>query len=70
MDYNEKIEATDSVVKSVVDELLTRSSLGKRKYGTDLDRTDLTFLQWTQHLKEELLDAALYLSKMQAEAKE
>jgi hypothetical protein len=69
MDYNAKIAQTDSIVQSVVDELLDRSTLGKEKYGTTMDREDLTFLQWTQHLKEELLDATLYLTKLQTEAK-
>jgi hypothetical protein len=54
----------DSVVTSVVEKFKQRSEFGQRKYGTNLDRTDLTFLDWVQHMQEELMDAILYLEKM------
>ena len=34
------------------------------KYGTNLDRTDLSTLDWIQHAQEELMDGILYLEKM------
>jgi hypothetical protein len=34
------------------------------KYGVNLDRTDLTMLQWIQHAQEEHMDAILYLEKI------
>jgi hypothetical protein len=34
------------------------------KYGTDLDRDDLYFIEWIQHTQEELMDATLYLEKI------
>jgi len=54
----------DSVVTSVIEKFKQRSEFGQRKYGTNLDRTDLTFLQWVTHMQEELMDAILYLEKM------
>ena len=33
----------DSIVKSVLTQFEARSKFGKEKYGTDLDREDLTF---------------------------
>ena len=54
----------DSVVTSVVEKFKQRSEFGQRKYGTNLDRTDLSFLQWTTHMQEELMDAILYLEKL------
>lgn len=63
MDIQEKYNNTDSIVRGTIDELLERSEKGKKKYNTDLDRTDLIDLDYIQHLKEELLDGILYLNK-------
>jgi hypothetical protein len=57
----------DSIVEQVREELLNRSELGIEKYKTTLDRTDLTNLDWLQHLKEELMDATLYVTRLQKE---
>jgi len=51
----------DSVVKSVVNKYQTRSDVGIKKYGVTLDRNDLNFIEWINHLQEELMDATLYL---------
>ena len=42
----------DTVVASVVRSFQERSRAGQLKYGTTLDRTDLTPLQWAQHMQE------------------
>jgi hypothetical protein len=60
---------TDSVVLSVLQKFLERSAIGKQKYGTDLDRTDLSVLDWIQHAQEEHMDAILYLEKLKGECK-
>ncbi len=57
-------ESTDSVVFSIVEKFVERSKFGKQKYGTDLDRTDLSVLDWIQHAQEEHMDAILYLEKL------
>jgi hypothetical protein len=66
--HNEKnsrtISKTDSVVDSVIDQLIDRARVGKAKYKTTMDREDLTLEEWTSHTIEELLDAALYLTKI------
>lgn len=54
----------DSVVSAVVSAFQKRAEFGQKKYGTTLDRNDLTFLQWIQHAQEELMDAILYLEKL------
>lgn len=54
----------DSIVQSVIQQFLGRAKFGKAKYGTDLDRTDLSMLDWIQHAQEEHMDAILYLEKM------
>jgi hypothetical protein len=54
----------DSVVTSVISAFQKRAEFGKKKYGTDLDRKDLSTLQWIQHAQEEHMDAILYLEKL------
>lgn len=54
----------DSIVLSVIEKFKQRSEVGQKKYGTTLDRTDLSFLDWVNHMQEELMDAILYLEKL------
>ena len=61
------MEQADSVVKSIVNKFLERSSFGKKKYGTDLDRKDLTTLEWINNAQEELMYGILYLEKLKQE---
>lgn len=60
-------EVTDKVVLSVMAKFAERSATGLRKYGTTLDREDLTLEQWINHLLEELMDATLYLTRIKKE---
>ena len=60
-----RINKTDSVVDSVIDQFITRATFGKEKYGTDLDREDLSVLDWIEHAKQEHMDAILYLEKLE-----
>jgi hypothetical protein len=55
---------TDSIVDSVIDSFVNRASFGKKKYGTDLDRNDLSLYEWIEHMQMELQDAILYLEKI------
>lgn len=59
----------DSVVTAVIEKFRQRSEFGQKKYGTNLDRKDLAFLDWVNHMQEELMDAILYLEKMKREHK-
>lgn len=54
----------DSIVQAIVAKFEVRAKLGKDKYGTDLDRTDLSVLDWIRHAQEEHMDAILYLEKL------
>jgi hypothetical protein len=54
----------DSIVASIIKQFEERSIKGKNKYGTDLDRTDLSLLDWIEHAKQEHMDAILYLEKL------
>jgi hypothetical protein len=60
-----KIEQTDSIVDSVIDQFVERAKFGKEKYNTDLDREDLGLLDWIEHAKQEHMDAILYLEKIE-----
>ena len=59
-----KVVQLDSVVSSIINQFTTRALMGKAKYGVDLDRTDLTLLEWIEHAKQEHMDAILYLEKI------
>ena len=54
----------DSIVTSIIKQFEDRSTAGKKKYGTDLDRQDLSLLEWIEHAKQEHMDAILYLEKL------
>jgi hypothetical protein len=54
----------DSVVEAVVKKFQDRSRVGIEKYGTTLDRTDIDFDGWAEHLQQELMDAILYLERL------
>lgn len=66
---NEKPTKTDSIVSSVIQSFEVRSQIGQKKYGTNLDRTDLSTLNWIQHAQEELMDGILYLEKLKQNIK-
>lgn len=55
--------AIDAVVEAVREDLLKRSQFGIAKYGTTLERTDLSLRDWLQHAYEECLDQANYLKR-------
>lgn len=41
-----------------------RAMIGKEKYGTDMDRQDLSILDWLKHAQEESMDLSIYLEKI------
>ena len=57
----------DPVVQRVIEKFKTRSEIGQRKYGTTLEDNHLPFLDWVNHMQEELMDAILYLEKMKTQ---
>jgi hypothetical protein len=57
----------DSIVTSILEQFTQRALQGKEKYGVDLDRTDLSLLEWIEHAKQEHMDAILYLEKIKQE---
>lgn len=57
----------DKIVQEVVDKFQQRSDTGQKKYGTTLERDDLSIVDWLNHLQEELMDATLYVQKLKSE---
>ena len=51
----------------VCDAIRARADVGKNKYGTTMDRDDLSLLEWIQHAQEEAMDLAVYLEKIKQE---
>ena len=64
-----KITGPDKNVNEICQEFEVRSIHGFNKYGVTTERTDLDFEQWVQHLKEELMDAVVYIHRIQKERK-
>jgi hypothetical protein len=54
----------DTIVQSVIDQFFQRSQVGIKKYNTTLDRNDLSLHEWLEHLKQELMDATLYIERL------
>ena len=57
------------IEEQVIQRIRTRAEAGIAKYGTTMERKDLTAEQWAIHLQEELLDAAVYLERLIEELK-
>ena len=55
----------DPIVEAAIAELRKRSQEGILKYGTTMARTDIDLLGWMQHFKEELMDAVVYVTRIQ-----
>jgi len=49
---------------SVCNKILERAKVGKEKYGTTMERDDLSRLEWLKHAQEEVMDLAVYLEKI------
>ena len=52
------------VEEKVIYKIRRRSEAGEEKYGTTMERGDLTMLQWLRHAQEEAMDLAVYLEKL------
>jgi len=53
-----------SIEEKVIAEIRERAKKGEAKYGTTMDRDDLSLKEWLQHLKEELMDGVIYTQKI------
>lgn len=58
------INTKDLYLARVLRKYEARAEAGLEKYGTTLERKDLTGEDWLNHLQEELMDATLYLERL------
>ena len=49
---------------AVMAKIYNRAIVGKAKYNTTMERTDLSVLDWLVHAQEESMDHAVYLEKL------
>ena len=49
---------------AVCAKIQSRADLGQKKYGTTMERDDLTIVEWLTHMQEELMDACVYVEKL------
>jgi acyl transferase domain-containing protein len=66
MDF-ETIPTDDPIVSAVIRKMYQRSQVGIKKYGTTMERNDLSFTDWVTHLQEDLMDSIIYLEKLKHE---
>ncbi len=59
----------DRIVESVVEQFQKRSEVGMKKYGTNLERKDLSMYEWLSHAQEEAMDLCLYLERLKQDIK-
>jgi hypothetical protein len=52
------------ILEKLIQEYQAREDRGFEKYGTTMDRSDLSLSEWVQHALEESMDLTLYLSKI------
>ena len=53
----------DSIVQTIIERFVERAKFGEKKYGTNLDRSDLSLEDWLEHSIQEKLDDILYMQK-------
>lgn len=63
------IDSLDKNVEAVRDLLKNRAETGFKKYGVTTERNDLKSSEWCQHAIEELLDCAVYLTRLKEDLK-
>ena len=58
-----KSDVGKEAVENLIQKIQERAKMGLDKYGTTMDRTDLSSEEWDTHLSEELMDVAVYMTK-------
>ena len=59
------------IEEAVILRIRDRALLGEAKYGTTMERNDLSRVEWLRHAQAEALDLAVYLEKLiQEEARD
>jgi len=65
------VEINVTGIEAVVcKEIARRQQLGIQKYGITVAENPLALMEWVRHAKEEALDLAVYLTKLEAKLNE
>lgn len=59
----ERCDTMSAIEDAVIIKIATRAVAGLNKYGTTMERDDLSKKEWMIHLQEELMDACVYLER-------
>jgi len=52
------------IENKVIEKIADRAEIGFSKYGTTMERGDLSTVEWLTHLQEELMDATVYIERL------
>lgn len=52
------------IEEAVIQKIRERRDRGRKKYGTTMERGDLSNVQWLIHAQEEAMDLAIYLERL------
>ena len=55
------------ILTYLINKFKTREQVGLKKYNSTIDRTDLSYRDWSIHHEEELMDALMYNARARAE---
>ena len=63
-EIREETVVKDSINAEVIELIKVNAAKGWSEYGKTMDRTDLSLEEWLKHLRLELLDATVYVTKI------
>lgn len=63
----ERFDKLDSILQNVILKFAKRAEIGLQKYNKDMDRDDLSIIQWIDHSIEEKMDDIIYMQKIKSE---
>ena len=63
----ERFSNLDSIVQNVILKFTNRAEIGFEKYKKNMDRNDLSIIDWLEHSIEEKMDDIIYMEKIKSE---
>lgn len=63
----ERFSNLDSIVQNVILKFTNRAEIGFKKYKKNMDRNDLSIIDWLEHSIEEKMDDIIYMEKIKSE---
>lgn len=60
----ERCDTMSEIENAVIRKIMERALVGERKYGTTMERQDLTRMEWLVHAQEEAMDLCVYLERL------